>query len=494
MQPIFSNEESQKIDVKAIASGISGECLMENAGRAVVDQILKRWQPKEVVVLCGPGNNGGDGYIIARLLNEINWSVKVLTIIDPSQLEGDAKVASLKWTGDVVLLNEEQDYLHAELIIDCLYGTGLSRPLDKETVELINYYKSLKTKVVSVDLPSGVHGNTGEVLGTAIEADLTVTFCNLKRAHFLLPGKELCGEIVVVDIGIPKQIINQIDFLTFWNQPIAWINSFPIPQSNTHKYIRGHTFIIGGDRYSTGAARLAAEASLRIGAGAVSIIAERNALDVYAKHLTAVMLEPSEKLQSIIANTNLKSFVIGPGTGLGKYTESCLDKILESNSPCVIDADALSIIARKPDYFFPKLHADCILTPHEGEFTRMFDNSHDKLTSCQSSVAKTGANVVFKGSDTIIAAACGKKISINNNAAPWLATAGSGDVLGGLIAGLQSQGMPSFEAACAGVWLHGELGTKLGLGLISEDISKSLPKLLQDLFNIKPLSQKVSFN
>ena len=481
MQPIFSIDEMIRTDTNAIASGISGETLMENAGRAVVEEITRRWQNKKTVILCGPGNNGGDGYVIARLLSDLNWPIKILSTIDPSKLIGDAKKAASKWNGEVDLIYDIKKYPKSELLIDCLYGTGLSRTIETKIKKLIKHYNSSKSKIISVDIPSGIHGDTGQVLGAAICADLTVTFCVPKRGHFLLPGKTLCGTIIITDIGIPKNIINDIDTNVRLNLPKNWKAHLPKPKPETHKYSRGHTFVLGGSVYSTGASRLGAEAALRIGSGAVTILAESKSLDIYAYHTTSIMLKKVSQLESILSyKKHPKSILIGPGCGVDYHTEEYLKKILKSKTPCVIDADALTLIANKPNSFIPQLHPNCVLTPHEGEFKRLFDLSSDKITSTQISSKMTGSVIVFKGADTVICSPSGR-VCIDNNSTPWLSTAGSGDVLAGLISGLLSQGMDPFDAACAGVWIHGELGTRLGPGLISENICTGLPKLLSDL-------------
>jgi NAD(P)H-hydrate epimerase len=450
--------QSREADRCAAARGTPFSTLMENAGRAVADFIHARYAPRPVLVVCGAGNNGGDGQIIARMLAAQGWPV---TQAGP---EGCTPAA----------------LVNARLVVDALFGTGLNRPPDGASLAAIAAVNAAGLPVVSVDIPSGIDADTGTVFAEAVRATHTVTFHRAKPGLYLLPARAHAGEIIVAPIGIPDDAVSAALFL---NRPSLWRGALPVPTAETHKYTRGHALILGGGIATTGASRLAARAALRIGAGLVSIACPRKALPVYAAALEAVMTKPvatRDDLAALLADPRITAALIGPGHGVTPHTEACALDLLATRRPCVLDADALTCFARHPQSLFDALHESCILTPHEGEFARLFAVQGPRLPRAQAASAQSGAVLVLKGSDTVIAAPDGRA-AINANAPPWLATAGSGDVLAGLITGLLAQGMPAFEAACASVWLHGEAANRFGPGMIAEDIERTLPDVINSL-------------
>lgn len=484
---ILSVGEMAAADRAAIAGGIAGLALMERAGSAVAEAVLGRWTKRPAVVLCGPGNNGGDGYVVARLLAAAGWNVTVGRLAAPAP-GGDAAAMARRWTGETRPATPEI-LEGADLVVDALYGAGLSRPLDGAAAALAAAVNALSVPVVAVDLPSGVRGDDGAVLGQAMRAALTVTFFRPKPGHLLLPGRLLCGERVVADIGIPDRVLDEIGPRTFENDPALWRSEFPRPSPGDHKYRRGHALVTSGGLMSTGAARLAARAALRIGAGLVTLASPTEALAVNAAHLTAIMLtelgEP-DKFAALLADRRRNALLLGPGNGLDGALKERVLTAGRSACALVLDADALSIFATEPETLFAALrsrpgNAATVLTPHEGEFRRLFpDLGGSKLVRARAAAAKSQAILVLKGADTIIAAPDGRA-AINADAPPDLATAGSGDVLAGFVLGLLAQGMTGFAAAAAAVWLHGAAAARFGPGLIAEDLGEILPQVLRDL-------------
>ena len=472
-------------DRRTIASGISGPALMEAAGAAVVDAIRQRWTPQPTLVLCGPGNNGGDGFVIARLLAAAGWPVRLAVLGSRSAIRGDAAFHAALWQGAVESI-QDADVVTVSLVVDALFGAGLSRPLDGAAAAILAAVAARGIPVVAVDTPSGVHGDTGANWG-AIEAALTVTFARAKPGHILLPGRKLCGELVVAPIGISDETIAALAPLTSRNGPALWCPVFPRPGAEAHKYARGHALIFGGWPTS-GAARLGARAALRTGAGLVSVAVPPEGFAVYAGALEAVMVKPvasDEDLAGLLSDIRHNALLIGPGAGLGPVTLERTLTIIRADRATILDADALTALSEAPDRFHDALAArtcglPIILTPHEGEFRRLFPAKADKLTRVRDAALSTGAIIVLKGADTVIAAPDGRAV-INDNAPPTLATAGSGDVLAGIILGLIAQGMPGFEAASAGVWLHGAAAGGFGPGLIAEDLPDALPWVLRGL-------------
>ena len=474
---ILTNAQMSKADAFAVAHGVASLTLMENAGRAVADAIAARFKPCTVTVLCGPGNNGGDGFVAARLLDEAGFIVRVAHDGDS---RGDAKEMSARWKGARMALTPEA-LDGAKLVVDALFGAGLSRPLEGAPAQMVEALNNLP--VVAIDIPSGVSGDTGQNLGAVyVTAALTVTFFRKKPGHLLLPGRALCGETVVADIGIPDAAA---DTTLHENTPALW--QFPWPRAQAHKYDRGHAVVVSGPAHATGAARLAARAALRVGAGLVSVASSPAALAVNAAHFTAIMLKPfegAEGLTQLLSDQRLNALVIGPGLGIGGETRALVDAALKSGAAVVLDADALSSFKDDPEALFNRLHDRCVLTPHAGEFERLFpallDASASKVDATRQAAARAGCVILLKGGDTVIADPSGKA-AINANAPPSLATAGAGDVLAGLIAGLLAQRMNAFDAAACGAWLHGDAADRFGPGLIAEDLPEMIPEVLAGL-------------
>ena len=481
---ILTVEECYAADRYAAAHGVATLELMEQAGRAVADEISKRWTPRPIAVFCGPGNNGGDGFVAARHLNARGWDVWVESLVDPSTLKGDAREMAKRWTGETIAIAESNRM--ADLFVDALFGAGLSRPLEGEAKRLALASPKYKDKIIAIDVPSGIHGDTGKPLGEhAFDAGLTVTFFRKKPAHLLLPGRERCGEVVVADIGIPGAAIDAIKPKLFENGPALW--TYPRPKAEGHKYARGHCVVVSGPAHATGAARLAARGALRIGAGLVSVASPAAAVAVNAAALTAIMVKPFEGpngLADLLKDSRFNAVVIGPGAGVGQETQQLVAAVLRSAAAAVLDADALTSFRAEPMVLFAMLREPAVLTPHDGEFARLFPgllaSSKSKVEAVRAAAARAKCTVLLKGADTVIASADGRAI-VNANAPPSLATAGSGDVLSGFIGGLLAQGLSSFDAAACATWLHGAAASAFGPGLIAEDLPEQLPAVLKDL-------------
>ncbi len=454
MQQLLTPDESAAIDRLASKAGIPTPTLMEHAGRAVARAIRARIKPCRTLVLCGPGNNGGDGYVAARLLQQAGWPVAVAALAKPRD-GGDVSPAAARWHGPRADFGVAAAS-RAALVIDAVFGAGLSRDVDGLAADTLRAARRL----VAVDIPSGVDGATGAARGFAPRAELTVTFFRRKPGHLLLPGRDLCGELLVADIGIPATLLTQIAPQTFANDPAIWDRAAPGADEN--KYTRGTVTVCGGAAM-TGAARLAAVAARRAGAGLVSIAAEHGA-DIYrcGEPGTVVLDAP---LADLLEDKRRHVWVCGPGLGQDEARRA-LPALLAAGRQVVADADALTAFAGNP----PGLAGAAVLTPHAGEFHRVFGPpGDDRLAATRAAAKTTGAVVVYKGSDTIIAAPDGRA-AINNNAPRWLATAGSGDVLSGFVAAGLANGFAPFEAACRAVWLHGAAGARDGEGLIAEDL------------------------
>jgi ADP-dependent NAD(P)H-hydrate dehydratase / NAD(P)H-hydrate epimerase len=478
---LLTVEEMYRADTTAVVAGVPSLSLMEAAGRAIAREIRRRWRPRPMAVLCGPGNNGGDGFVVARVLAGEGWPVRVALLVAPEALRGDAAVNASRWRGRVRAL-DPSILDGAPLVIDALFGAGLARPLDGIAAELIGEIGRRGLDCVAVDVPSGVHGDTGAVLGVAPRCRLTVTFFRAKPGHLLLPGRELAGELVVVDIGIPEGVLPQIAPRTFANGKALWRDRLPRPGASANKYTRGHAVVMAGAEM-TGAARLAADAARRIGAGLVTVAAHPAARAIIAAGspgTIVVGIADDEAFHALIANQRRNAVLIGPGGGVSEETRARVLAALHLGKACVLDADALTVFRDDPSALFRAISAPCVLTPHEGEFARLFIEQGDKLGRAKRAAAASGAVVLLKGADTVIAASNGRA-AINIGAPPDLATAGSGDVLSGMILGLLAQGMPAFEAACAAAWMHGRSAARFGPGLIAEDIIDGLPTVVAGL-------------
>ncbi len=467
-------------DRLSIEAGISGMTLMKNAGDAVARAIQQRWSLRPVAVLCGPGNNGGDGFVAARLLADAGWPVRLALLGDAARLQGDALHHARLWRGAIERVSPGV-LDGAELVIDALFGAGLSRPLAGEAADILAHVAQSGLPVAAIDVPSGVMGDTGENLG-AINATLTVTFFRKKPGHVLFPGRLLCGDIHVVDIGTPRAVWDSVAPGAFENGPQLWRGDLPVPSHDGHKYHRGHALIQGGFPL-TGAARMAARAAARAGAGLVSVAVSEHALPIYAASLTSVMVVPvhtEEDFADLLEDSRITAFLIGPGAGVDPVTRSRALAMLGTGRAVVLDADAITSFQDTAAGLFQAISGPCVMTPHEGEFRRLFNVSGDKLTRAREAAKRSGAVMVLKGGDTVIAAPDGRAI-INTNAPPTLATAGSGDVLSGIILGLLAQGMDPFLAAAAAVWLHGDAAGGFGPGLLAEDLPDLLPGVLRRL-------------
>jgi ADP-dependent NAD(P)H-hydrate dehydratase / NAD(P)H-hydrate epimerase len=496
---LLSSDEMREAEQLAIASGIPSLTLMERAGTAVADEAVKMVSAgARIAVLCGPGNNGGDGFVAARVLAERGYKVRLGCLVSVPQLKGDAAIMAAKWTGAVEALAITEQ---ADLIVDAIFGIGITRSFDKAMQSLafaLADKKSKGTAILAVDVPSGVHGSTGAVFGgnipgNVIPATRTVTFFLKKVGHLLQPGRMLAGEVVVADIGIDAAKLPGFQPKVTANTPSLWGRRYLFPSLGSHKYKRGHAVVVSGPAHATGAARLGARGALRAGAGLVTMASPPDAVAVNAAHLTAIMLAPfdgARGLAAILSDERLNAILIGPGTGVSLATRLLVQVALEFDAAVVLDADALtsftidqdddaepvvnhlfSLIAENPERAI-------VMTPHEGEFKRVFGElPGSKLDRARQAARISGAVVVLKGADTVIASPDGRA-AINNNAPPWLATAGSGDVLAGIVTGLLAQGMSAFDAACAAVWLHGACANAFGIGLIAEDLPEMLPTVL----------------
>ncbi len=477
--------EMARADMAAVAADIPSERLMEAAGTAVARAIQDRFLAQPVAVLCGPGNNGGDGFVAARHLAEAGWPVRVALLGDTESLKGDAALHASRWRGGVQPLSPSV-LDGVGLVVDALFGAGLTRPLDGAAAEVVRRINERALPCVAVDIPSGVHGDTGEVpggeAGTAPRCVLTVTFFRMKPGHLLLPGRALCGETVVADIGIPPGVLDELAPACHANGPALWGRGYPWPRQDAHKYARGHAVLIGGVDV-TGAGRLCARAALRSGAGLVTIASEPAALPIYAADRASFITTPiadAHAFAALLVDERKNAFALGPGNGVGLKTQMRVLATLGAKKACVLDADAITSFADDPASLFRAIRSPCVLTPHEGEFRRLFDAEGDRLTRTRRAARASGAVVLLKGADTVIAAPDGRAV-INHNAPPELATAGAGDVLSGIILGLLAQGMDAFDAAAAAAWLHGEAASSFGPGLIAEDLPDLLPAALRRL-------------
>jgi hydroxyethylthiazole kinase-like uncharacterized protein yjeF len=491
MNELLTTAEMAEADRLAIADGMASMTLMENAGRAVANATSAASHGRRVVVVAGPGNNGGDGFVAARHLAERGFLVRVSFVGDRKRLKGDATLAADRWSG-LVEEATPASLSDCDIVIDALFGAGLAREVEGLPRAMITAMTAAGVPVIAVDLPSGVNGTTGAVMGVAVSATQTVTFFRRKIGHLLLPGRLHCGQITVVDIGIPASVLQAVKPRCFANRPELWSQLFPRPAPSGHKYSRGHAVVVSGGIATTGAARLAARGALRAGAGLVTIASPREALSINAASSLAVMVRPVDgtaELAEFLADERRNAVVLGPGGGVGQAQREQVDAALASEAAVVLDADALTsfLSGGLSEMIAKRANRNVVLTPHAGEFSRLFkaiaDDPYvkDKLEKARLAARTSGAVVVFKGADTVVASPDGRA-SIADNAPPYLATAGSGDVLAGMIGGLLAQGMPGFEAASAAVWLHGAAASEFGPGLIAEDLPDSLSAVYRRLF------------
>ncbi|MEK1929144.1 MAG: NAD(P)H-hydrate dehydratase [Pararhizobium sp.] len=484
-QAIVTPAEMTAIDADAARSGIDSFSLMTSAGTAVSAAALRLYPGAlRFVVLCGPGNNGGDGYIAAAALRGSGADVEVHTLGNPAALKGDAARA---YAAFGVAVKPLVDYgpIAGDVVVDALFGAGLSRSVAPGAASVMQAVASHDLPVIAVDLPSGVDGRSGQVLGASFHARHTVTFVARKPGHLLMPGRMLCGTLEVFDIGIPERILQARAGPLCENGPHLWREHAFALDPTAHKFKRGHLAVFSGGPLSTGAARLSAVAGLRAGAGLVTIAAPTAALQANSAHLTAVMLKQidgEDDLSHWLADKRISAFVLGPG--FGDLEKARRYALMFAGRNLVLDADGITAFKDDPASLFKacaKGETRLVMTPHDGEFARLFpDIEADKVLSkvdrAVAAAKRSHGVVVYKGADTVIAAPDGRA-AISTNAPPWLATAGSGDTLAGIIGAHLAQGMPAFEAAAAGVWRHGRAGAKAGEGLTAEDLAAAIEPL-----------------
>ncbi|MBI1338646.1 NAD(P)H-hydrate dehydratase [bacterium] len=474
----------------AMAGGVTGLDLMERAGRSAADVLQARFPERPVVVLCGPGGNGGDGFVVARLLREAGCGVRVFVcpgVVD--QKEGDAASMRAMW-GDAVSPLAAFRPSAGEVVVDALFGIGLLRPLSGETAAIVAAVNDAGASVFSLDIPSGLSGDRGDIGGVSISAEVTVTFTALKPVHLLAPASRRCGEVVVADIGVPLEFMERAGAACWRNGTELWAKAFPWPDDLTHKHRRGRMFVLSGGLAATGAARLAARAGLRIGAGLVTLLCPPSGLLAAASQSTAVMTAQVADVADLLGKTrDADVVVVGPANGVTQQTRQHVEALIAAGRSLVLDADALTVFAGEPGLLRPQPGAEVILTPHTGEFERLFPGAlaraANKIEAVRAAARDTGCVVLLKGPDTVIAHPDGRAV-VNVHASPFLATAGSGDVLAGAVAGLRAQGCSAFDAACAAAWIHGDAALRFGPGLIAEDLERIFPQVLRELNASRP--------
>lgn len=558
---ILTAEEMRAVERAAMSGGeVTGLELMERAGRGVVEAIFENWPDlastsHRAHVLCGPGNNGGDGFVVARLLKEWGWEVEASLLGSPGKLPPDAKTNYEKWrqlsgtepdlrTGSAEFPHKAGP--HPDMLVDALFGTGLSRPLRSPFSDELQRWGGLSAeggirevpgrerpfRVVSVDIPSGLCSDSGRVLGTSIRADLTVTFHAPKCGHFLDRGAELCGTLAVASLGLDglARTAGANAALTpaaGTRLAGAGVDPCRLRKVRGHKYDHGHALVLSGGPGRTGAARLAARGALRIGAGLVTIACPEAALAEVASQTTAVMcrvLDDVDALREALDDDRLTALCLGPGLGVGEDARALVETALAAprsramrkgagtmpngsaigpegdlagGRPVVLDADALTCFREDTEMLFDALHDDCVLTPHAGEFGRLFPDiaerlaapatsgpAYSKIDATREAARRAGCTILFKGPDTVISDSSGRCVinsSIRERYAPWLATAGSGDVLAGFVAGLLARGFAPSEAAEIAAWMHTECAISFGPGLVAEDMAEELPKVFRKL-------------
>lgn len=523
MTELLTAAQMRAIETAAIEFGeVTGLELMERAGRGVVDAIFEEWPELSrtsgtAVVLCGPGNNGGDGFVVARLLKEWGWEIEVFLFGDPEKLPPDAKANCERWSkiGDIEGSNPVAGELlkaDFDLVIDAVFGTGLSRPLSGDAKAFCR--EMFKVGIdVAIDVPSGYCSDSGKFLDEETQfydgpevVGLIVTFERKRLGHKIGLLADQAETLKVKEIGIADFVpsFRRNSSIQYETGNSRWQVSEKYPSNlrtnkAMHKYSHGHALIISGDSGKTGAARLAARGALRIGAGLVTLGVPPAAQMEVAAQVTAIMLqrvEGGEGLSDVLNDERLNALCLGPGLGLER-ARALVPVALAANRATVLDADALTAFADDPAVLFDQLHDNCVLTPHGGEFARLFPDVAEKLTAVptkgpayskvdatREAATRAGCVVLFKGPDTVIAAPDGR-CAINSahyeRSAPWLATAGSGDVLAGFITGLLARGFAPMQAAETAAWLHVECARQFGPGLIAEDLPEQLPAVFQSL-------------
>ncbi|MEQ8333166.1 NAD(P)H-hydrate dehydratase [Nisaea sp.] len=493
---LLSVAEMAEADRITIRNGVPGIALMENAGLAIADAIAARFAPRRTLVACGPGNNGGDGFVVARVLRDRGWDISLALLGASDRLSDDAALAFANWNGPVESL--QPDLLEgAALLVDALFGAGLTRNIEGDALDFLSHaeaaVKTGRLASVAVDMPSGVDGNSGAVRGIAAPAALTVTFFRKKPGHLLYPGRALAGELVVSDIGIHADVLAEIEPKTFENAPDLWSASLARPGADSHKYTRGHAVISGGPM--TGAGRLAARAARRAGAGLLTVAAPESLCPLFAADAPGIITTPADSpdlFAALLEDSRKNAVLVGPGHGISDRTRWIAEMVLRSGKAVVLDADALTVFAGEAETLSRVIEGPVVMTPHQGEFARLFPGfSGSKLERARAAASLVGAVVVLKGPDTVIAGPDGRA-AINANAPPWLATGGTGDVLAGTILGFLAQGIPAFEAAAAAVWMNGAAAARFGPGLIAEDLPEIFPKIFVDDLGWSAISRNSS--
>ncbi|MGF1476945.1 MAG: NAD(P)H-hydrate dehydratase [Geminicoccaceae bacterium] len=474
--------EMGRIDRRTIEAGTPGMVLMERAGLAVAQVVRDQWDGGPVAVLCGPGNNGGDGFVAARILAADGFDIRLSLLGEAEKLKGDARTAFERWNGTTGSLADAEPE-RCGAVVDGLFGAGLTRPLDGTAAEAVERVVETCAATIAIDLPSGVSGETGEVLGPAFQATHTVTFGCAKPGHFLYPGRAYRGELKLADIGLEADAIAAETSALWQLHPALFRHAPNVRRPEQHKYARGHALIVGGSRHRSGAARLAATTALRAGTGLVSVACPTGALDIYASHLTSVMVAgftDADGLSSILEDNRLSAVLFGPAAGIGEVSRAAAAAIRRSGRPSVFDADALTSFADGPEDLFALLDDTCVLTPHAGEASRLFSLNENKVTRVRDAARRSGAVCLIKGADTVVAAPDGRA-AVQTVSSPKLATAGSGDCLAGLITGFLAQGMPAFEAAGAAIWIHSQAALEAGGALTAEGLSERIGDVAERL-------------
>lgn len=477
---------------KAVCTGkISSFTLMQRAGKAVAEEILARYEKQPILVICGAGNNGGDGFIVASTLLKKKWDVTLACCVETQDLQGEAARASDTWTGDVLSF-DGLEMPESGLIVDAVFGTGLTRPIEADIAGVLLALRETTCSIIAVDMPSGVIADTGECQYVTPTAELTITFGWKKPAHVLMPARAACGEIIVADIGISGDVLEPIGPFLLENSPEnGWGIDVAVKALSAHKYDHGHVVVLGG-RSMTGAAILAAVSALRVGAGLTTVVSYPDTAQIYRAYCPSLIVETLTELARFkehIKDIRRNVVLIGVGAGLdhpAALKKAVFDSVqADSQKICVIDADALTVFADDPKTFYKALGPHCILTPHEGEFARLFpdiDPAASKIERAYAAARRTKAVIVLKGADTVIASPDDRMV-VNTTGTGWLASAGTGDVLAGMIAGLAARRIfDPFDAACAGVWLHGKTAESLGAGMISADMPSSIPQVFLGCF------------
>ena len=491
-EKLYSAQSVSQIDHDAIKNHkIPGYTLMRRAGQAVFDSIEKRFAaPATLLVVCGAGNNAGDGYVIARIADQQGWKVKVVSLVDVEILKGDAAQACQHWCECGELLKPDINLIEeADVVIDAILGTGLKRDISEQWQEWINAISASDNYIVSVDIPTGLNANTGAIMGAAIVADITVCFIGLKQGMFTASGKACCGEIVFNDLSVPQAAYDAVpsSALLLTTQTCK---TFSLRRHDTHKGHNGHVLIIGGNDGMPGAIILAAKAALKAGAGLVSVVTKHEHVTAVVSACPEVMVLGSQNgdiPDSVIDKANC--IVIGPGLGRDAWAQRLLYQAMNTSLPLVIDADAINLIADKADDNSRSIKSNfrtpCIITPHSGEAARLLscsskDIQSDRFLAVAELHEKTGAIVVLKGSGTIVFDGKTKYVCPYGN--PAMSVAGMGDVLTGVISACIAQGLSLEEAAATGVFYHSMAGDLAAgehtRGVLSSDVINKLPQVV----------------